>query len=686
MTDSPVAPRQASAWRQTVALVLALFLLALGLRLGVWLEVRDHPTYQVPVLDMRGNHEFAVQALRGELPPKAYYKAPLYGYFLAAVYGLTGVDMAHARLVQIVLTSFAPVLTFLIGLRLFDRRVGIIAGLLACAFWTFLYLATELLDTELACTMYLLLAYLLIVLDDGKWTKWLACGLLLGLGGTIRPNILAFAPVLAVALLVLGWRRRGGPDVRDDAAVAARRSTAKPLVGALALTIGCCVPVFAVTIRNRVVGGEWVLIGAYGGLNLYVANNPDSDSKNGPLLVRDEYLAVPARIDPNADDPWARCCLNYIIGCQVAESKLGRIAKPGEFSRILSRMAFEFLRDHPRWLARHAVMRLCWMFNAYEFHNDRDFYRFRHHSRLMLAASHLHFGIVCPLAVVGLGLALARRDLRTRPMLYYVLMLASLTFPAVLFIINARYRLPMVHLMMPFAAYGAVRVVGLFWHRETWPRRIAVIAALAGLAVFSNANLFGYRGNHKAYLHAHYLDACERAGRTDLLDQAYEDLEQSLLADMADPRPSNTTMMLAHGTLMTKLFFHHAKQQHLTKAVKYGWLMLMYEPINGPMVKGLLDLLMGVGQERQARDVLAVLRGRCPPDQTAVLAACLSRVGERYGDRALLREAVTHYKQLLAAHPADLLLHEELKAVQRLLSGHGPASKPATTTATRPTP
>ena len=47
--------------------VIWLNLLALGLLLGLWAQLRDDPTYQAPVGDMKGNHEFAEQIVKGLL-------------------------------------------------------------------------------------------------------------------------------------------------------------------------------------------------------------------------------------------------------------------------------------------------------------------------------------------------------------------------------------------------------------------------------------------------------------------------------------------------------------------------------------------------------------------------------------------------------------------------------------------
>jgi hypothetical protein len=727
---------------RSTLIIVALFLLALGLRLGLWFELRGHPTYVAPVGDMQGNHEFAVQVVQGTLPPNTYYKAPLYSYFLAAIYWIGGVNLTRARIIQIVLTSLSPVLTFLIARELFDRRVGVIAGVLASVYWVFLFFSTELLDTALACLLYLLLAWLLLALDDRRWSKWLVCGFVLGLGAITRPNILVFAPVLALVVFIVSWRGRAGgargtgqvpsihglPETQPDSgggtateraavkgpvpsgdqdrsgsamppAPKTRALTREPrtpnpepwlagwraaLARVVALTIGTCAAVLPVTLRNRIVGGEWVLIGAYGGLNLYVANNPDSDSKDGPLLIDDRFFTVPLRMDPNAREPWARNCFNYLLGMRVAESRLGRVPKPGEFATILAGMAKDFIRENPGWFARHALRRLCWLFNRYEFQSNRDLQEFSDNWGVLRPTRLLHFGIVCPFALVGLVLALSRRELRKTAFLYYVALLASLALPAVLFIINSRFRAPLVQLLVPFAAFGFVQVLGLFQPEVSWTRRGLVLGTLAGLAVFCNANLFDYWSHRRSHLQAMYLEACYRAGRQDLADRALDELEATFGEEMKDPRPSNVSLMVQYGCRGTQMFLRYLWRGDYQKALKWGWIMLRQEPI----VPEAVNLFTAMVMEREGRqrcvEALALTRSRCETDHPEILAGCLLRFGRRYGDVPALEEAVRLHKILIGRRPADLSLQEGLARGQAILASLIPTSRTGSAPASLP--
>ena len=663
---------------RTFQIGAAIFVVSLVLRLIVLIEVKDHPTVAAcKVLDIRGNHEFALAILEG-LRPTTYYKAPFYSYFLAGIYAVAGPDPFCARVVQIVLTSFTPVLIFLIGQHFFGRGVGQIAGWASSGYWTFLYYSMELLDTGLACLMYMLLAYLLVVMDDRKWPKWFVCGLLLGLGAITRPNILAFAPVLAIVVLIVGWRRAKRSD--EPSGVGAWRRLRSPVAHVVALTIGCCLAISPVTIRNRVVGGEWVLLGAYGGMNLYVANNPHSDSKNGPLLVDESRFIEPSSYDPN--EPWARCCLNYYSAHRTAEAILGRPPKPGEFASVLAGMARDFLVENPRWLARHAVRRLVWLFNTFEFPSNRNLYHFRQWSHVLTAASVLQFGVICPLALLGLGMALSRRELRTPPMAYVVSMLASLMFPTILFIVNMRFRVPMVHLLMPFAAYGAVQVIGLFRSGVTWRRRALIGGAVLGLAVFSNVDWFDYSDTTGIHLEWAMISACEQTGRDDLLPQAAADFERALARHGDDTTPSDATLVLKHAHPMAWLFRYHNRRGDLAAALGYADRMLARERYRPSEAKEAFDLFLRVGDRESAKAVTEAVGKRFG---MALQADCLLAFGRTFHDRAALIRAHKAYERVVRQNPSELRYHRAMDEARQLLERTATrATSAPTTTRTGP--
>ena len=108
-----------------------IFLIALAVRaMHLW-QLQPSPFFDVLLGDSRGYDEWAQRIAAGDwLGTDVFYQAPLYPYFLGAIYATLGRDLLIVRVVQIVLGSAACVCLGLAGARLFSRRTGLVAGLM----------------------------------------------------------------------------------------------------------------------------------------------------------------------------------------------------------------------------------------------------------------------------------------------------------------------------------------------------------------------------------------------------------------------------------------------------------------------------------------------------------------------------------------------------------------------------
>ncbi len=620
-TDGPYRP----GWM----LLVGIFALGVLVR-GVFLwQVQTDPVYEFLVHDEGVNHQIAQAILAGEMPEASFYKAPLYMYVLAGIYRVLGEDPMRARWVQVVFDALSPVLLALIAGYLFGRAPAVLAGLLGAVFWTFVFYSAELVDTWLACLLYLLLAYLMLALPRDRLWTWLVCGVVLGLGAITRPNILAFAPVLFfTVLLVNGIRgrfRRLGEEVAPPEPWSMRWTRA--VLCSLALTVGCCVAIAPVTLHNLLVGGERVLIATYGGLNFYAANSPWSDGKNGPLLVG------PGAPDVSAYDPnnlWARLDLNYNIAKTLAQKHTGEPMTMAEVDRFFYAYTREYIREHPAKFLSDSFQRLIWFFNHYEFMNMKNIYRLRDSSQLLSALSWLHYGVWCPLAVLGVVLLAIRRD-AARGLVFYAVMTLSLFLPGAFFVLNSRYRVPTVFLLVPFAAYGLARFVGLWRHPTAWSTRIGACAVVVGAAFLSNVNWFGYATTDHTELRLTYAMACFELGRDDLLAEATREFEEAYWAELeGDGHPWALTLQPT-GPLKC-LYWFHRRLGNAAEAKEYAIGAVLREPL-GPKdvisifawlaesdlqaARNLHKRLVREGQHDKARVLSDIIASQRPPDGNA---------------------------------------------------------------------
>jgi predicted membrane-bound mannosyltransferase len=115
--------------------LLIVFLGALLVRLIYLWELRDADVSFILVGDAYLYDRWAREIARGDWLGRApFYQAPLYPYFLAALYKLLAPSLVVVRLVQALLGATACVLLALAGRAFFSPAVGLIAGGILAAY------------------------------------------------------------------------------------------------------------------------------------------------------------------------------------------------------------------------------------------------------------------------------------------------------------------------------------------------------------------------------------------------------------------------------------------------------------------------------------------------------------------------------------------------------------------------
>ena len=430
--------------------LLAVFAFAFAVRLvHVW-QLRPAPFFGLTMGDAQSYHAWALQILAGDwLGREVFYQAPLYPYFLGAVYALFGPDLLALRVVQSVLGAASCVLLAVAAGRFFSRPAGIAAGVMLAVYAPAIFFDGLVQKASpglfLLCAVLALLARL--ATRPAPVREWLWPGLALGALLLTREHALVFVAVVLGWLAVSARRRRDG------------------LARAGALVLGLALVILPVAARNAAVGGGFVLTTAQFGPNFYIGNNPAADGTYRPLVF--------GRGDPRFERQDAT---------RVAERELGAALSPAEVSRYWAGEALEYVRADPvDWLlltGRKAVL----AFNASEVADTEDQLSHADWSAPLRIAGYFgHFGVLAPLAAAGLCLTWRRR----RELLLLYCMLGGYAASVVLFAVMARYRFPLVPLLIPFAAAAAVEIPRLA--AQGWDRRVGWAgAAAAGALVFCN--------------------------------------------------------------------------------------------------------------------------------------------------------------------------------------------------------
>jgi tetratricopeptide (TPR) repeat protein len=231
-------------------------LLAAGLAARVAYVVAQpasDPSFARPVLD--GAYHLALaraESEGGAGPGGAYYLAPGYAFFLAAVVGPAGeVDFALLYILQHAMVVAAAGLLAIVGRRRIGSGAGLGAATLLLLYRPMLFFASAPLSEALA--ILLLSVALVLCCDERRWTP-AAAGIVSGVASIVRPNLLLVP--LAWAGIDLGTRR---------------------IARGTAVLLGLAAVLLPVAARNARVSGHAVPISANAGITLFHGNGPGAE-------------------------------------------------------------------------------------------------------------------------------------------------------------------------------------------------------------------------------------------------------------------------------------------------------------------------------------------------------------------------------------------------------------------------
>jgi Flp pilus assembly protein TadD len=448
---APEAPRSKLTAGHALPFV-AIFLLALAVRLIHLWQIRRAPFFTLLIGDGRAYDLWAQRIAAGDwIGQDVFYQAPLYAYFLAAIYTIAGHDLLVVRLVQAGLGSLACALVAAAGSRLFSRPAGIAAGLILAVYAPAIFfdglIQKSALDLILLAVMLWLLARWLIDQPALTW-PWLVLGVALGALSLSRENALAFTLVLIV------WAVSRG-----------RRITTANLRAAGTLVLGLAIVLLPVAVRNLSVGGEFHVTTSQFGPNFYIGNNPRATGGYDPLR--------PGRGGAQYEREDAT---------SLAEQAAGRRLTPAEVSRYWTSEALTFIRSQPAaWLALMAT-KVGLLINATEIMDTESQATYADWSTpLALTGWVGHFGVLVPLAL--LGIVVTWRDRKRTGVL--IALTAVYALSVVLFYVFARYRYPLVPFLVLFGGAGIV-ALPRFVRATPRPVLIGTAAAMVLVAVFAH--------------------------------------------------------------------------------------------------------------------------------------------------------------------------------------------------------
>ncbi len=386
-----------------------------------------------------------------------FYQAPLYPYFLATVYSLFGRDLMVVRVVQMLLGAISCVFLALAGRAFFSRRVGLTAGLLLAVFPTAVFFDVLIQKASLALFFMTGLLAVLGRCRGGPRAGWLVLsGAALGCLALVFENAMILAPIVLIWIMLYFG---GAPAMRR-------------IAWSALFAVGVLLILLPVGVRNKIVGGELVLTTAQFGPNFYIGNNRNATGLYGPLLH--------GRGDATFERRDA---------VRIAEAELGRRLSPREVSRYWTRRALADIRSNPQRWARLLMTKWLLVWNRVEIADAEDMYAYEDASALLRGLDAvLHFGVLCPLAALGVYLTWGER--RNLWLLHPLLLAIALS--VTMFYVFGRYRFPLAPVLILFAAAALMRVILLLKERDWRSLSYGVVVLFLAAVVVNWPLLPGY--------------------------------------------------------------------------------------------------------------------------------------------------------------------------------------------------
>jgi tetratricopeptide (TPR) repeat protein len=599
------------------------FAVALTARLVHLWALRDTPAIDVLMSDARAYDAWAQRLAAGDwVGSDVFYQAPLYPYLLGVVYAVLGRDLLIVRVIQALVGALAAALLAAAGTRLFGRSVGLLAGLglalYAPAIFLDSLLQKSVLDVAFVC-LVLWTASRVIETPARPW-PWFGLGLALGALSLTRENALALVAV-AVGWSLLAARRpatarEDRPERRD---VSPGVTPAFPLQPTVALLAGLTLLLLPVAARNYAVTGGFYLTTSQFGPNFFIGNNPDADGT---------YMALrPGRGAPEFERADATA---------LAERAEQRTLTPAEVSSYWTGRALAFITGEPAAWLRLMARKTALLWNRSEMLDTESQETYEDWSPLLRGLAWVgHFGVLVPLALVGLVAAWPQR----RRLWPVVAMAAAYAASVVLFYVFARYRFPLVPFLLLFAAAGLVATPRL-WRTMAPRRRLALVAVTIIVAAGVNIPMLS-AARMRAITATNLGTALHEAGRHDDAVRQFE-AAVALQPDYAPAYNNLGVTLRAQGRTDEAIA---AYQRGLR--LQDGYADLHFNLANALLAQNRAD---------EAAVHLRLAADRAPADS----AGAHNNLGTALAGQGQYAEAAAEFRAAIALDPESSLAHRNL--------------------------
>ncbi|OGS23042.1 MAG: hypothetical protein A2252_07950 [Elusimicrobia bacterium RIFOXYA2_FULL_39_19] len=411
-----------------------IFCISVLVRLIYYYEVKEDIFLKYLIIDADFYNQWAVSIVNGGILGESgvYYQDPLYAYFLAVIYKIFGLNNYFVvRIIQIFMDSTTCIMMFLISERLFNNKnLSIIASLLYC-FSPVLIFYTVLLD-KTTLSLFLIawsLLYLIKAIQEQNIKNYFYAGLLLGACTLIRGNIMIFVIFSLIGIFVKIHKNYLLKTV---------------LIYIVLFLIGVLIPITTVTLRNVIIGKDFVVISANSGLNLFIGNNKNA---SGSYYEPYDIQGVP---DEELETSWR--------AAERLSNK--RYTKASEVSNYWFNEALEYIVLNPQ---KHMVLLLkkfYLIFSSFEIAETYSFYYFKNISTVLKIP--ISFGLFIAAGILGIYM----NSKKSNNSLIIKIFIFSYIISMLIFFVTGRYRIPLLIGLIPFSSLFIVELYKLIRNKK----------------------------------------------------------------------------------------------------------------------------------------------------------------------------------------------------------------------------
>lgn len=405
--------------------------------------------FAVPcTLDEQYYDRWAQQISSGAVVGKnAFYGLPLYPYLMGALYWAFGKSLYVIRMAQAFLGTASCVLLYFIAGKFFSKKAARIAAAMFVLYGLFTFYEGYILNTTLAVTLYLLAILLLSrSFETASKALFYISGIVVALAGLAMPGIFmyTFFIILGVYLFL--------------------KDRLRAIIIISLFLLGIATPISMTTLHNYLAEKDIVFVTAHSGITFYTGNNPRARAVFTPVEGLDAYDME-----------------SFVRGARdMAEKAAGKKLKSSEVSSYWSSKAMKFISGQPLAYLRLLGEKMVYFFNKKEIYDIAMSPSTMASYIPVLRALFLNYALIFPLAAAGIFFSIRNRV----PNYLLYSFLISYSAANIMFMINSRYRLPIVPVLIIYAAYGIAEI----WHAVKTNTRIAVYSFLVlilGIVIMS---------------------------------------------------------------------------------------------------------------------------------------------------------------------------------------------------------